>query len=213
MQLFPQPPDFRSAELKARKDGELFWVIENGLSFAGMPAFKQQFSDQETWSLVGYIRALQNAPDPSSLAALLPAAVAPEQLPAIDPTSRDPAARGAAIYFAQGCQSCHGARGDAAGDLNIARRGGREPLTSALRRPLSGMPCYPASVISDPQAQDLAAYIAALAPATVQGSSAPPGGRGSGAFPGGPPRPGGPNPDESPSGAGSPALTAGCLQG
>jgi hypothetical protein len=37
--LYPKPPDLRLAETQKLSDGELFWIIENGIRFTGMPAF------------------------------------------------------------------------------------------------------------------------------------------------------------------------------
>ena len=57
--LYPKPPDLRSAETKKLSDGELFWIIENGVRFTGMPAFSGHGSEAEdTWRLVLFIRHL-----------------------------------------------------------------------------------------------------------------------------------------------------------
>ncbi len=37
--LYPKPPDLRQSETQNLTDGELFWIIENGVRFTGMPAF------------------------------------------------------------------------------------------------------------------------------------------------------------------------------
>ena len=37
--MYPKPPDLRKAETQNRTDGEMFWIIENGVRFTGMPAF------------------------------------------------------------------------------------------------------------------------------------------------------------------------------
>ena len=37
--LYPKPPDLRLQATQERTDGELFWVIENGVRFTGMPSF------------------------------------------------------------------------------------------------------------------------------------------------------------------------------
>ena len=80
------------------------------------------------------------------------------QLAAANP-SGDAAQRGAAIYFAQGCQSCHGPIGDAPGNLALRGRG----ETGAIRRGRSGMPAYGADQISDAQLADLEAYLQTFA--------------------------------------------------
>jgi mono/diheme cytochrome c family protein len=57
--LYPKPPDLRSAETQKLSDGELFWIIENGVRFTGMPAFAGHGSEEDdTWRLVLFIRHL-----------------------------------------------------------------------------------------------------------------------------------------------------------
>jgi mono/diheme cytochrome c family protein len=57
--LYPKPPDLRLAETQKMSDGELFWIIENGVRFTGMPAFSSRHSSQEdSWKLVLFIRHL-----------------------------------------------------------------------------------------------------------------------------------------------------------
>ena len=36
--LWPKAPDMRLRETQDLSDGELFWIIENGIRFTGMPA-------------------------------------------------------------------------------------------------------------------------------------------------------------------------------
>jgi mono/diheme cytochrome c family protein len=57
--LYPKPPDLRLAETQKLSDGELFWIIENGVRFTGMPAFSGHHSvPEDTWKLVQFIRHL-----------------------------------------------------------------------------------------------------------------------------------------------------------
>ena len=56
--LYPKPPDLRQAETQNRSDGELFWIIENGVRFTGMPAFGGQGMSDDSWKLVHFIRHL-----------------------------------------------------------------------------------------------------------------------------------------------------------
>jgi mono/diheme cytochrome c family protein len=57
--LYPKPPDLRREETQKLADGELFWIIENGVRFTGMPAFGgAQGSEQDSWKLVRFIRHL-----------------------------------------------------------------------------------------------------------------------------------------------------------
>jgi mono/diheme cytochrome c family protein len=55
--LYPKPPDLRAPETQKLADGELFWIIENGVRFTGMPAFGGMHgSEEESWKLVRFIR-------------------------------------------------------------------------------------------------------------------------------------------------------------
>ena len=56
--LYPKPPDLRLAETQELSDGELFWIIENGIRFTGMPAFGGSHGSQDDWKLVLFIRHL-----------------------------------------------------------------------------------------------------------------------------------------------------------
>jgi mono/diheme cytochrome c family protein len=57
--LYPKPPDLRLEDTQKLSDGELFWIIENGVRFTGMPAFSNRHSSPEdTWKLVQFIRHL-----------------------------------------------------------------------------------------------------------------------------------------------------------
>ena len=60
--LYPKPPDLRAAETQNLSDGDIFWIIENGVRLTGMPAFGgagSEHSDTDsTWKLVHFIRHL-----------------------------------------------------------------------------------------------------------------------------------------------------------
>jgi len=58
--MYPKPPDMRSAENQSKTDGELFYTIYNGIRLSGMPAFgeKDQSDADSTWRLVRFIRHL-----------------------------------------------------------------------------------------------------------------------------------------------------------
>jgi len=59
--LYPKPPDLRYPDTQNLTDGEIFWIIENGVRFTGMPAFGdggEHGGDQDSWKLVHFIRHL-----------------------------------------------------------------------------------------------------------------------------------------------------------
>jgi mono/diheme cytochrome c family protein len=66
--LYPKPPDLRLPETQELSDGELFWIIENGVRFTGMPAFGGHHgSDQDSWKLVLFIRHLTHLTEDEKL--------------------------------------------------------------------------------------------------------------------------------------------------
>jgi mono/diheme cytochrome c family protein len=46
--LYPKPPDMRAAGTQDLTDGELFYIIHNGIRLTGMPAFGQGSPDDDT---------------------------------------------------------------------------------------------------------------------------------------------------------------------
>jgi mono/diheme cytochrome c family protein len=45
-------------QLQEYADGQLKWIIENGIRFSGMPGWKGILSDQGMWHIVRYLRHL-----------------------------------------------------------------------------------------------------------------------------------------------------------
>ncbi len=54
--LYPPAPDMRTAVTQELSDGELFYIIKNGIRFTGMPGWGG--SDEDNWKLVLFIRHL-----------------------------------------------------------------------------------------------------------------------------------------------------------
>src|SRR5579871_3767569 len=54
---YPRVPDLRSGPAQGLTDGDLHYIIENGVQFSGMPAMHAQ-STSESWNLVAFIRSL-----------------------------------------------------------------------------------------------------------------------------------------------------------
>jgi hypothetical protein len=58
--LFPRAPDMRLAQTQDKTDGELYWIIENGIRLTGMPAWGAGGGDDvDTWKLVHFVRRLK----------------------------------------------------------------------------------------------------------------------------------------------------------
>lgn len=56
--MSPPVPLLSSHEIQAYKDGQLKWIIENGIFPSGMPAWKGILDDEEMWAIVHYLRHL-----------------------------------------------------------------------------------------------------------------------------------------------------------
>jgi plastocyanin len=95
--MYPPVPDFADPGIQQMSDGALFAIIQNGVSWTGMPAFRQEHSADETWKLVSFVRRVPTL-QPGDLTqhsenheqASQPAGEAPVRV-AIDGTSYSPA--------------------------------------------------------------------------------------------------------------------------
>jgi mono/diheme cytochrome c family protein len=58
--LYPKAPDMRLPRTQDLSDGELFYIIENGVRLTGMPAWGDNTDEsrRDTWALVRFIRHL-----------------------------------------------------------------------------------------------------------------------------------------------------------
>ena len=64
--LYPRAPDMREPRTQSLSDGELYYIIHNGIRFTGMPAWGGD-QDEDSWKLVLFIRRLRQL-DPLELA-------------------------------------------------------------------------------------------------------------------------------------------------
>ena len=71
--LYPKAPDMRLAPTQELADGELFYIVENGIRFTGMPAWGNGTAEgaAESWELVHFIRHLPRL-TPQEIAAMEP---------------------------------------------------------------------------------------------------------------------------------------------
>lgn len=67
-QISPPIPSLASMPVQLYTDGQLKWIIENGVSPSGMPAARGILSDEEMWSIVEYLRHLPRLEVLASLA-------------------------------------------------------------------------------------------------------------------------------------------------
>jgi mono/diheme cytochrome c family protein len=56
--LYPKAPDMRGSGTQDLSDGELFFIIRNGIRYTGMPGWEGEHTPAETWKLVSFIRRL-----------------------------------------------------------------------------------------------------------------------------------------------------------
>ena len=59
--ISPPIPLLSSKEVQSYTDGQLKWILDNGISPSGMPGSKGTLSDDELWSIVVYLRRLPPA--------------------------------------------------------------------------------------------------------------------------------------------------------
>ena len=64
--MWPKPPDLRSNETQKLSDGEIFYIIEHGIRFSGMPGFGTGSADDQkaSWHLVHFVRHLPDISQP-----------------------------------------------------------------------------------------------------------------------------------------------------
>ncbi len=59
--LYPKAPDMRLPDTQRLTDGEIYWIIENGVRLTGMPAWGDGTGrDPDTWKLVHFVRRLND---------------------------------------------------------------------------------------------------------------------------------------------------------
>lgn len=56
--MSPPVPDLKSPAVQAYSDGQLKWIVDNGIFPSGMPASKGILNDGEIWQIVHYLRHL-----------------------------------------------------------------------------------------------------------------------------------------------------------
>ena len=61
LNLYPRVPDLRASRTQSLTDGEIHYIIENGVELTGMPAWgnPHQTLNGDSWKLVLYIRSLR----------------------------------------------------------------------------------------------------------------------------------------------------------
>ena len=107
--LYPRVPDLRAAATQNLTDGEIHYIIENGVELTGMPAWgnPHQVQDVNGWKLVLYIRSLG-------------------PLPQREQTQETETSSSAHYVGSQACQKCHS---------DIYDRWQKTPMANIVRDP------------------------------------------------------------------------------
>ncbi|PYQ66616.1 MAG: hypothetical protein DMF54_07230 [Acidobacteria bacterium] len=61
--LNPGAPDLTLRRTQARSDGELYWIVSEGIRMTGMPAFGPTHKENEIWQVVAFLRHLPGITD------------------------------------------------------------------------------------------------------------------------------------------------------
>jgi len=118
--LYPQPPDLRRAETQNLSDGEIHYIIQNGVRLTGMPALGNPHGSQDeniAWKLVLFIR---------SIAQSTPREIAQQRV----------ASASAHYVGSTACQKCH---------AEIYERWKKTPMANVVRDPRES----PGAIIPD----------------------------------------------------------------
>ncbi len=130
--LYPRVPNLRGAETQSLTDGEIHYIIENGVQFTGMAAWGDAHSRSadKTWNLVLYIRSL--------------ARPAPRQVvtAAANPTRNAPAAH---FVGSAACATCH---------ADVYKRWKATPMANIVRDPKT----HPDAFIPDLATNDVSKF-------------------------------------------------------
>jgi mono/diheme cytochrome c family protein len=59
--MSPPVPSLASDDVQRYTDGQLKWILDNGIQPSGMPGSKGTLSDDELWSIVAFLRHLPPA--------------------------------------------------------------------------------------------------------------------------------------------------------
>jgi mono/diheme cytochrome c family protein len=72
--MYPPAADLSSSHVQHWSDGELFWIIRNGVRLTGMPSWQSSISENDTWKLARFIHKLPHLDAASPSTAVQPQA-------------------------------------------------------------------------------------------------------------------------------------------
>ena len=56
--LNPEPPKLWGESGRGPRPGSVYWIVMHGIKMTGMPSWKRKYSDDDAWSVVGFVRTL-----------------------------------------------------------------------------------------------------------------------------------------------------------
>ncbi len=56
--MLPLPPHLQEEDTQQMPDGQLFYIVSNGIRMTGMPAFSPDHSQEDIWNMVAIVRGL-----------------------------------------------------------------------------------------------------------------------------------------------------------
>ena len=126
--LYPRVPDLRASATQGMSDGELHYIIENGVQLTGMPAMPglRLASGEDVWAVVSYVRTLRT------------------------PTEKDTkllkeAAANGHYVGSQSCAKCH---------ASIYERWKKTPMANVVRDPRQ----HPDAILGDLNTNDVSKF-------------------------------------------------------
>ncbi len=128
LNLYPRVPDLRAASTQSLSDGEIHYIIENGVQLTGMPAWGNPHleSSGNSWQLVHFIRSLR-------------------PLTKGERSQEATAASSAHYVGSQACEKCH---------AEIYARWKKTPMANVVRDPHT----HPDAIIPDLATNNVARF-------------------------------------------------------
>jgi mono/diheme cytochrome c family protein len=56
--MYPKVPDLTAPTVQHLSDGALYFIIQNGVRWTGMPAWRTEHTTDDTWKLVSFVRRM-----------------------------------------------------------------------------------------------------------------------------------------------------------
>lgn len=104
--MYPPAMDLTSPHVQHWSDGDLLWIIQNGIRLTGMPAWNGSISEEDTWKLARFIHALPGIDAESE--------PGPRARQMVGSSQADLIRYGKTLYRQEGCFTCHCLDGEGA---------------------------------------------------------------------------------------------------